>query len=112
VLDEKIEKKKKGSETQKNHAAIDLAAGNSAKSPQKPGVREPKSGFFAQSGTVAGNRVTDYFAPNRAKFIVEPNGEVFAVEPKEHGAIDEYDIAQDRKNPKRRPDAPRHKSSH
>jgi hypothetical protein len=34
------------------------------------------------------------------------------VEPKERGAIDEYEIAQNRKNPQRLPDAPRHKSSH
>lgn len=112
VLDEKIEKKKKRSEAQKYHAAIDLAAGNTAKFPQKPDVREPKSGFFTQSGAVAGDRVTDNLAANCAEFIVKPNGEVLAVEPKKRGAINKDDIAQNRQDPKGRPDAPRHKSSH
>src|SRR5258708_17647666 len=84
-LQQEVEKKEQRTQSEKNRAAIDFPARSAGQTSAKSRSQFLAFRLFAKAVTTIGDCVTDQTAPDGTKFVVHPNGNVWAVGPDQDG---------------------------
>ena len=99
-LDEEIEKEEERTDAEKDGGAIDLTARDAFELAEKASGKKDEARFFAEAGAFAGDCTSDELAAESAEFVMEPGGNVAAMNPEKSGARGKDKIANEGEKPK------------
>jgi len=85
-LDKEIQKKKEQTDQEKNGAAVDAAARETAKGADESSRDGFEAGFLADAVERADGGIAGEVSSKEGDFVVNPNGKIVAVAPHEGGA--------------------------
>jgi hypothetical protein len=99
-LDEEVEEKKERADAEKDRGAIDLTARDAFELAEKAIRQKDQSRFLAEAGRFCRNDMSDNLAAESAELVMEPDGNIAAVNPEKSGAGGKDKIAGKGKKPK------------
>src|ERR1700758_2480209 len=110
-LDEEVEQDQEEADGQEDGAAVYAAAGMASEAPDKAGRLCGAGHLFAETVKTGGDRVTNEAAADGAEFIVDPDGNIDAVEPEKNCSADKNQVAKYGEKTQRGTGTPEHADS-
>jgi len=94
ISDEEVEDEQKEAEEEKDGGAVDAAARKARDGAHERNWDGFEARFLADGVERSGRRVTRKITTEKGKFVLEPHGEIAAAAPRQPGASQEKEIAE------------------
>ena len=110
-LNEEVEEDQKEADGQEDGAAVDATAGMASEAANEAGGFSGAGDLFAEAVKTGGDGVANEAAADGAEFIVNPDGNIDAVEPEKNCSADKNNVAKYGEKTQRGTGTPEHADS-
>ena len=93
--DEEVEEEEERADTEKDCGAIDLTVGNAAEFAKKARGKQDQPRFLAKAGGFYRDEMSDKLAADRTELVMQPGGNVAAMDPQKDSAADKNHVTDD-----------------